>query len=59
MRNDVSKPLNRPHARRILRERNMRSRLVVIDGVLRKDSSKAFRVERDKMISGLAPNRAD
>ncbi len=59
MRNDVSEPLNQPHARRILRERNMRSRLVIIDGVSRKDSSKVRRVERDQMISALAPDRAD
>ena len=32
-------------------ERDMRSHLVIIDGVLREDSSKVLRVERDQMIS--------
>ncbi len=59
MRNNVSEPLNRARAGRVLRERDMRSRLVIIDGVFRKDSSKVFRVERDHMISALAPHRPD
>ena len=59
MRNNVSEPLNRPRAGRVLCERNMRSRLVIIGGVFRKDSSKVFRVERDQMISALVPDRPD
>ena len=42
-----------------LRERNMCSRLVIIDCVSRKDSSKVRLVERDEMISALAPARVD
>ena len=37
----------------------MRSRLVIIDGVSHKDSSKVLRVECDQMISALAPDRPD
>ena len=40
MRNNVSEPLDRACAGRVLPERNMRSHLVIIDGVFRKDSSK-------------------
>ena len=57
MRNNVSEPLNRARAGRVLRERDMRSRLVIIDGVFRWDSPKVLRVERDHMISALAPHR--
>jgi hypothetical protein len=59
MRNNVSKPLDRACAARVLPERNMRSRLVIIGGVFRKDSAKVLRVERDQMISALAPDRPD
>jgi hypothetical protein len=59
MRNDVSEPLDRACVGRILPERNMRSHLVIIDGVFRKDSAKVIRVERDQMISALAPDRPD
>jgi hypothetical protein len=54
MRNNVSEPLDRACAGRVLPERNMRSHLVVIDGIFRKDSAKVLRVERDQMISALA-----
>src|ERR1700682_5444802 len=37
----------------------MRSHLVIIDGIFRKDSAKVPRVERDQMISALAPDRPD
>ena len=37
----------------------MRSQLVIIDGVFRKDSAKVLHVERDQMISALAPDRPD
>src|ERR1700730_9767455 len=59
MRNNVSEPLNRACAGRVLLERDMRSHLVIIDGVLREDSAKVLRVERDQMISALAPDRPD
>jgi hypothetical protein len=59
MRNDVSEPLDRACVGRILPERNMRSHLVIIDGIFRKDSAKVIRVERDQMISALAQDRPD
>jgi len=48
MRNNVSEPLNRACVGRVLPERNMRSYLVIIDGIFRKDSAKVIRVERDQ-----------
>src|SRR5580704_11794103 len=59
MRNNLSEPLDRACAGRILPERNMRSHLIIKDGVFRKDSAKVIRVERDQMISALAPDRPD
>jgi hypothetical protein len=53
-RNNVSEPLDRACARRVLPERNVRSHLVIIGGIFRKDSSKVLRVEHDQMISALA-----
>jgi hypothetical protein len=35
MRNNISKPLDRACAGRVLPERNMRSHLVIIDGIFR------------------------
>ena len=57
MRNNVSKPLDRACAGRVLSERNMRSHLIIMGGVFRKDSSKVLRVEPDQMISAIAPDR--
>ena len=60
MRNNVSEPLDQVCAGRVLPERNMRSRLVIlviIEGVFRKDSPKTLRVEYNQMISALAPDR--
>jgi hypothetical protein len=57
MRNNVSELLDRACAGCVLLERNMRSRLVIIDGIFRKDSAKVLRIERDQMISALAPDR--
>src|SRR3984893_17685115 len=59
MRNNVSEPLDWACGGRVLPERNMRSHLVIIDGIFRKDSSKLLRVERDQMIGALAPDRPD
>jgi hypothetical protein len=58
-RNNVSKPLDRACAGRVLPERNMHWHFVIIDGIFRKDSPKMLRVERDQMISALAPDRPD
>jgi hypothetical protein len=57
MRNNVSKPLDRACAGRVLPERNMRSHLVVIDGIFRKDPSKVLRVERESNDSAFVPDR--
>jgi len=51
MRNNVSEPLDWACAGRVLPERNLRSHLVIIDRIFRKDSAKVIRVERDQMIS--------
>ena len=60
VRNNVSESLDRACAGRILPERNMRSHLVIIDGIFRKDSAKVIRVERDQMISiSVLPGRAE
>ena len=59
MRDDVSEPLDRAPAGRILPKRNVSSRLIIIAGVFRKDSSKMLGVEHDQMISALAPDRPD
>jgi hypothetical protein len=44
MGNNVSDPLDQPRAGRVLPERNMGPHLVIIGGVLHKDSSKVLRV---------------
>jgi len=44
MRNNLSEPLNRARAGRVLPERNMRSYLVIIDGIFRKDSAEVVLV---------------
>src|ERR1700730_6558209 len=59
MRNNVSEPLDWACGGLVVPERNMRSHLVIIDGIFRKDSSKLLRVERDQTISALAPDRPD
>jgi hypothetical protein len=59
VRNNVSEPLDRACAGRVLPKRNMCSHLVIINGIFRKDSAKVLRVERDQMISALAPGRPD
>jgi hypothetical protein len=56
MRNNVSEPLDRAHTGRVLSERNVSSQLVIIAGVLRKNSPKVLGVEHDQMISALAPD---
>src|ERR1700730_3059588 len=59
MRNNLSEPLDRACAGRILPKRNMRSHLVIIDGIVRKDSPKVLHVVRDQIISTHAPFRPD
>ena len=43
----------------VLPERNMRSHLVIIDGIFRRDSAKVLRIECYQMISAFAPDRPD
>jgi hypothetical protein len=43
----------------VLPERNMRSHLVIIDGIFRRDSAKVLHIECYQMISAFAPDRPD
>src|SRR5208337_4517643 len=57
--NNVSEPLDRACAGRVLPKRNVSSHLIIIDGVFGKNSSKVLCVEHDQMISALTPDRPD
>ena len=59
VRNNVSELLDRACAECVLLKRNMRSHLVIVDGIFRKDSAKVLCIERDQMIRALAPDRPD
>src|SRR5436190_9097882 len=59
IRNNVSEQLDRACVRRILAKRNVSSHLIIIDGIPRKNPSKVICVERDEMVSALAPERPD
>jgi hypothetical protein len=59
MCNDISEALDRASVRCILPERNMRTRLIIIGGELRKNPPKVLFVEHDQMIGALAPDRPD
>jgi hypothetical protein len=48
----ASKPLDQACAGRVLSERNMRSHLIKMGGVFRKDSSKVLRVEAQSPDDG-------
>src|SRR5580704_5939683 len=54
MRNNVSEPLDRACAGRVLPARNMRSHLIMIDGIFRMDSAKVLRVHRTDPIKRSA-----
>jgi ribosomal protein L34E len=56
---NLSVVLDRACERCILSQRNMRSHLIVVSGVFRKNSSKVFCVEYDQMIRALASDRPD
>jgi hypothetical protein len=58
MSDNVSEPLDRARAGRILPEGNVSPYLIVIGGVFRKNSPKVLCVE-DQMIRALPPDRAD
>ena len=57
MHDNVSEPLGRACAGRVLPERNVSSHL--IGGIFCKNSSKVLCVENDQMINALAPDRPD
>ena len=59
IRDKVSELFDWPSAGRVLPERNVRPRLIVIGSVFRKDSSKVLDVEHEQMIRALASDRAD
>src|SRR2546425_6425360 len=59
MGDNVSEPLDRARAGRILPEGNVSPYFIVIGGVFRKNSPQMFCVEHDQMIRTLAPDRAD
>src|SRR5216684_6145625 len=58
-RGDLAKPLDRPIARRILVQGQMRSEPVVIAGVGRKDSAQVGFAEDDDVIEAFPADRAD
>ena len=51
--------IDQARAGRILLQRNMGPRLIVIAGIFRKKSPQVLGVETDQMISALAPDRPD
>jgi hypothetical protein len=55
MCNNISEPLDRACARRVLPERNVNSRFIIIGAVFRKNSPKVLFAEHDQMISTLPP----
>ena len=56
---ELAEPLDRPMARRILIQGQMRSQFVVIDGVGRKDSPQVSLAEDDDVIEAFPADRAD
>jgi hypothetical protein len=59
IRDNVSEPLDRACAGRVLPKRNVSSHFIVIGGVFRKNSSKMLCVEHNQMTRTLAPDRPD
>jgi hypothetical protein len=59
MRDNISKPLDRTRAGRVLAQRNMTSHFIIIGAVLPKNSPKVLFAEHDQMIGALAPYRSD
>ena len=56
---DLADPLDRPMARRILIQGQMRSEFVIIRGVGGKDSTQMGVAEDDDVIEAFPPDRAD
>src|SRR6266545_7790428 len=59
MRDNLSEPLDRTCAGRVLPKRKVSSRFIIIDGVFFKNPPKVFGVEHDQMIRALASDRSD
>ena len=57
--NELAKPLDRPPARQILVQRQVRSAFVVIAGVGRSDPAQMALAEDNGMIKALPADRAD
>ena len=57
--NDLAEPLDRPTARRILLQGQMRSQFVIIAGIARKDPAQVGLAEDDDVIEALPADRAD
>ncbi len=58
-RGELAEPLDRPMARRILAQGQMRSEFVVIAGVGRKDPAQMGLAEDDDVIEAFPADRAD
>ena len=56
MRDKVSEPLDRARAGRVLPKRNVSSHFIIIGRIFRMNSPKVRCVERDEMVSALAPD---
>ena len=56
---ELAEPLDRPMARRILAQGQMRSQFVVIAGVGRKDPAQMGLAEDDDVIEAFPADRAD
>ena len=57
--NELAEPLDRPMARRILVQGQMRSQFVVIAGIGRKDPAQVGLAEDDDVIEAFPADRAD
>jgi hypothetical protein len=58
-RGELTEPLDRPVGRRILTQRQMRSKRVVIARVARKDSAQVGFAKNDDVIQAFPADRAD
>src|SRR5438067_951547 len=56
---NVPEPLDRTSIGRVLPQRNVRSRLIIIARVFCKDSPKVLSIEHQQMVRALAPDRAN
>ena len=57
--NELAEPLDRPTARRVLVQRQMRSQFVVIAGIGRKDPAQVGLTEDNDVIEAFPADRAD